>query len=218
MKRIDFWFDPISPYAYLAFERLPEAFDGLSYSVAYRPVLFAALLKHWGHKGPAEIEPKRAWTFRQVHWLAHRHGIAMRRRRSIRSIRSRCCACCMACASPTAARRTATPARRCCATSGRAAAMPSDAGAPGGARGAARAAPRSGRRRRSSRRCAMPPTRRIAARRLRRADDRSSTACSFWGLDALDDGRRLLRGDPWFDGRRRWHRDGAPRPGVQRAS
>ena len=36
-----------------------------------------ALLSHWGQKGPAEIEPKRAWTFRHVHWLAHAHGVAM---------------------------------------------------------------------------------------------------------------------------------------------
>jgi len=77
MKRIVFHFDVISPYAYLAFERLPEALTGLSYVVAYRPVLFAGLLKHWGQKGPAEIEPKRAWTFRQIHWLAHSLGIAM---------------------------------------------------------------------------------------------------------------------------------------------
>lgn len=77
MKHIDFWFDPVSPYAYLAFERLPEALVGLSYSVAYRPIVFAALLARWAHKGPAEIEPKRAWTFRQVHWLAHQHGITL---------------------------------------------------------------------------------------------------------------------------------------------
>ena len=32
---------------------------------------------HWGQKGPAEIEPKRAWTFRQVPWLAHQLGIEM---------------------------------------------------------------------------------------------------------------------------------------------
>ena len=75
MTSVDFWFDPISPYAYLAFERLPEAFVGLSYTVAYRPIVFAALLKAFAHKGPAEIEPKRAWTFRQVHWLGHRAGI-----------------------------------------------------------------------------------------------------------------------------------------------
>ena len=77
MKAITFWFDPISPFAYLAFERLPEALEGCSYAVNYRPVLFAGLLAHWGQKGPAEIEPKRAWTFRHVDWWAHQHGIAI---------------------------------------------------------------------------------------------------------------------------------------------
>jgi 2-hydroxychromene-2-carboxylate isomerase len=77
MKHITFWFDVISPYAYLAFEQLPQALDGLSCGVSYRPLLFAGLLNHWGHKGPAEIEPKRAWTFRHVAWLAHRHGVTL---------------------------------------------------------------------------------------------------------------------------------------------
>ena len=77
MKRLRFWFDPVSPYAYLAFERLPEALVGQSYVVDYRPVLFAGLLDHWGQKGPAEMEPKRAWTFRQVEWLARRHGLPL---------------------------------------------------------------------------------------------------------------------------------------------
>ncbi len=75
MKHLTFWFDPVSPYAYLAFERLPQALEGLSYRVDYQPILFAGLLKQWGQKGPAEIEPKRAWTFRQVAWQAHRLGI-----------------------------------------------------------------------------------------------------------------------------------------------
>ncbi len=77
MQRIDFWFDPISPFAYLAFERLPQALEGLSYQVVYKPVLFAGLLAHWGQKGPAEIEPKRAWTFRHLHWQAQQWGIPM---------------------------------------------------------------------------------------------------------------------------------------------
>ena len=77
MKHITFWFDFISPYAYLAFEKLPEALKGLSYRVDYRPVLFAGLLKHHGQLGPAEIAGKRDWTYRQVLWLAHAHGIPM---------------------------------------------------------------------------------------------------------------------------------------------
>ena len=77
MKPIVFWFDPISPFAYLAFEHLPQALAGCTYAVEYRPLLFAGLLKHWGQKGPAEIPPKRAWTYRHIAWLAHQHGIAL---------------------------------------------------------------------------------------------------------------------------------------------
>jgi 2-hydroxychromene-2-carboxylate isomerase len=77
MTPITFHFDPISPFAYLAFERLPQVLEGCSYTVEYRPVLFAALLKAHGNKGPAEIEPKRQWTFRHVHWLAQQHGIPL---------------------------------------------------------------------------------------------------------------------------------------------
>jgi 2-hydroxychromene-2-carboxylate isomerase len=77
MKKIVFHLDFISPYAYLAFEALPEALKGLSYEVDYRPVLFAGFLKHHGQLGPAEIQPKRDWTYRQVLFLAHRHGIPM---------------------------------------------------------------------------------------------------------------------------------------------
>lgn len=77
MKQISFYLDFISPYAYLAFEHLPVALQGLSYQVVYKPVLFAGLLKHHGQLGPAEIAGKREWTYRQVLWLAREHGIAL---------------------------------------------------------------------------------------------------------------------------------------------
>ena len=77
MKHITFYFDVISPYAYLAFEQLPQALRGISCSVVYKPVLFAGLLKHHGQLGPAEIAPKRDWTYRQVQWLAHTAGIPL---------------------------------------------------------------------------------------------------------------------------------------------
>ncbi|PIF75162.1 2-hydroxychromene-2-carboxylate isomerase [Variovorax sp. 54] len=75
MKHIDFYLDFISPYAHLAFEHLPEALEGLSVSVAYKPVLLGALLKHHGQLGPAEIPSKRSWTYRHVLWLGQAHGI-----------------------------------------------------------------------------------------------------------------------------------------------
>jgi 2-hydroxychromene-2-carboxylate isomerase len=74
MKHITFYLDFISPYAWLAFEELPLALMGQSYTVTYKPLLFAALLKHHGQLGPAEIPAKRDWTYRQVQWLAHSKG------------------------------------------------------------------------------------------------------------------------------------------------
>lgn len=70
MKHITFYLDFISPYAYLAFEALPVSLMGHSYSVTYKPLLFAALLKHHGQLGPAEMAGKREWTYRQVLWQA----------------------------------------------------------------------------------------------------------------------------------------------------
>ena len=75
MQTMDWWFDFISPFAYLQSERL-DAFDQLA-EVRLRPVLFAALLEHHGQKGPAEMAGKRAHTYRQVVWIAHREGIAL---------------------------------------------------------------------------------------------------------------------------------------------
>ena len=78
MKHITFHLDFISPYACLAFGQLPQALEGISYSIDYKPLLFAALLKHQGQLGPAEIAPKREWTYRHVMWLADKLGVKMR--------------------------------------------------------------------------------------------------------------------------------------------
>lgn len=76
MKTADWYFDFISPYAYLQSTRLHE----LSGHVRIRPkpVLFAGLLNHFGQLGPAEIEPKRQFIFRQALWLAKRQGIELK--------------------------------------------------------------------------------------------------------------------------------------------
>ena len=76
MQRVIFDFDVISPYAYLAFERLPAALEGVSHHVEYRPLLFAGLLKAWGSTAPVDVAPKKAWLFRQCAWIAQRDGVA----------------------------------------------------------------------------------------------------------------------------------------------
>ena len=77
MKRITCYLDFVSPFAYLAFERLPQALQGLSWQADYKPILFGAILKHLDHLGPAEIPPKRDWTYRHVLWLGHHLGVPL---------------------------------------------------------------------------------------------------------------------------------------------
>ena len=77
MKTITCYLDFISPYAHLAFEAVPHTLQGISHVMVYKPILFAALLKHHGQLGPAEIPGKREWTYRQVLWQAKQHGIRL---------------------------------------------------------------------------------------------------------------------------------------------
>jgi 2-hydroxychromene-2-carboxylate isomerase len=67
------YFDVISPYAYLHFKRFNELPAALA--IEFVPVLFAGLLKAWDTKGPAELPAKRTHTYRQCVWLAALHGI-----------------------------------------------------------------------------------------------------------------------------------------------
>ena len=207
MKRLTFWFDVVSPFAYLAFERLPQALEGLSIEVDYRPILFAGLLKHWGQKGPAEIEPKRAWTFRHVHWLAHVNKIAVDTPAEhpfnplalLRLIHA---------AGPN--RHVAETVFRHVWSGG------GDANDPGRlAALTAALAP------------ARDPNGEEAKQALRAATDAALEAGVFgvptialdgrlfWGFDALPMVAAALRGDPWFDGPA-WQREGSPRHGVGR--
>jgi 2-hydroxychromene-2-carboxylate isomerase len=207
MKTLTFWFDPISPFAYLAFEQLPQALEGCSYIVDYQPVLFAGLLAHWGQKGPAEIEPKRAWTFRHVAWLAHQQGVAL----SAPAVHPfnplpllRLAVAC----GPN--RRVVEAVMRHVWVDG------SDASDP--ARLAALthhlAPPRD------------PNSAEIKSE-LRGATDAAIAlgifgvptfaldGRLFWGIDALPMLRAALCNDPWFDGQA-WDEAGRPRPGVKR--
>jgi len=77
MKTMTCYLDFISPYAYLAFESLPHSLMGLSHRMVYKPVLFAAMLKHHGQLGPAEVAGKREWTYRQVVWQAKQLGVRL---------------------------------------------------------------------------------------------------------------------------------------------
>ena len=75
-KKIDVFFDFVSPFAYLLHQQLHQLPNDTE--VKFVPVLFAGLLKHWGSLGPVEIEKKRIFTYRHTSWLGKKLGIPFR--------------------------------------------------------------------------------------------------------------------------------------------
>lgn len=68
-----YYFDVISPWACLMDQALRR--EPLPVPLERRPVLFAGLLNAFGHKGPAEIERKRRFTYELCSWTALEQGI-----------------------------------------------------------------------------------------------------------------------------------------------
>jgi 2-hydroxychromene-2-carboxylate isomerase len=72
-----FLFDYVSPFAYLASLRVEVIGARLGRQVEPVPVLFAGLLNHFGHVGPAEVEPKRRWAFKRALRRADQLGVRL---------------------------------------------------------------------------------------------------------------------------------------------
>ena len=214
LKHISCYLDFISPYAYLAFELLPEALTGLSYSLSYQPVLFGAMLKHHGQLGPAEIAPKRDWTYRQVLWLAHSRGIPLQMPASHPFNPLPLLRLALAC-SPE--REPGRPNRYVCETIFRHV-----------WRGGAEAADPE--RLQALTRVLAPP-RGVDSEEVKTQLKRNTAEAIalgvfgvpafvvdervFWGLDSLPMLRAYLQGDPWFDGPG-WEAGAKVGAGVQR--
>src|SRR5262245_35121253 len=75
VERVEFFFDFISPYSYLAWPRVRALCRRRGVGCVPRPVLFAALLNHGGQLGPAEIPAKRAWLVMDCLRLAALQGL-----------------------------------------------------------------------------------------------------------------------------------------------
>ncbi len=77
MSAIRFYFDYISPNAYLAWTQLPALAERHGVTIEPVPVLFAGLLEAHGQLGPAEIPAKIRWMSRNNLRKAARLGVAL---------------------------------------------------------------------------------------------------------------------------------------------
>lgn len=74
---LDWYFDVISPFAWLQWQRLHRDHPALAARLRPVPVLLAGLLAHHRTLGPAEIPGKRRFTYRHVLWRARRDGLRL---------------------------------------------------------------------------------------------------------------------------------------------
>jgi 2-hydroxychromene-2-carboxylate isomerase len=72
---VRFYFDYLSPYAYVAWARIHALTAPYGRAVEPVPVLLAAILDAHGTKGPAEVPAKRRYVFKDAYRKAHRAGL-----------------------------------------------------------------------------------------------------------------------------------------------
>ena len=77
-RTVDFYFDYVSPYAYLAWPSICGLCRQYEYQLRATPVLFAGLLNAHGNLGPAEVPAKRLYAFRHAQRVARDLGLPLR--------------------------------------------------------------------------------------------------------------------------------------------
>jgi len=75
MKKVEYYFDFLSPYSYLSWRWVRELDQRGDLDVAYFPCIMGAVIHHYETKGPAEITPKREYLLRNCLRFASRNGI-----------------------------------------------------------------------------------------------------------------------------------------------
>lgn len=76
-RELTFYFDYISPYSFLVWRKIGNLCNKYNLLLKPVPVLFGAILTHWDTRGPAEIEPKRVYTYKDIVRCAAREKLQL---------------------------------------------------------------------------------------------------------------------------------------------
>ena len=77
MKRVEFFYDVVSPYSYLAWTRLSGICEERGAELALRPMLLGAVHKAAGITAPVEIATKSRYQIRDIHRWAEHYGLPL---------------------------------------------------------------------------------------------------------------------------------------------
>ena len=78
MKRVEFYYDLVSPYSYLAYARIKGVCEVSGAELVLRPMLLGAVHKAVGLQAPIEIQNKGRYQLQDIHRWAGYYGLPMK--------------------------------------------------------------------------------------------------------------------------------------------
>jgi 2-hydroxychromene-2-carboxylate isomerase len=78
MARLEYFFDYVSPFAYLADSQLPALVERTGAELVYRPFLLGGVMKASGNSPPFTVPAKGAWVNADMQRWAKRYGVEVR--------------------------------------------------------------------------------------------------------------------------------------------
>ncbi len=77
MRKVEFFYDLVSPYSYLAYGQVGRICDEHGAELVLRPMLLGAVHKAAGVKAPIEIEAKSRYQVRDIRRWAEHYGLTL---------------------------------------------------------------------------------------------------------------------------------------------
>lgn len=77
-RTLEFFFDFISPFSYVAYHALPEYLKGVDAVVDYRPMFLGAVMQNTGNRPPGLVPAKGAYMSADLQRCCKRYGITFR--------------------------------------------------------------------------------------------------------------------------------------------
>lgn len=77
MKRVEFYFDLVSPYSYLSYSRVNQICEERGAELVLRPMLLGAVHKAVGLQAPIYIQSKGSYQLRDIHRWAEHYGLPL---------------------------------------------------------------------------------------------------------------------------------------------
>lgn len=78
MKQVEFYFDVVSPYSYLAHGQVERICEEHRAGLVYRPMLLGGVLNAVGLQAPIEVPSKGSYQLRDIDRWAEHYGLPMR--------------------------------------------------------------------------------------------------------------------------------------------